>query len=153
MHHFEKLATIQFPLAKRFYKDCGYSLSCGRLEQVYCLRESAHTSAKIIAAVRFVPHPSGHYVLRNLCVAAHRRRSGLARFLMQEALVNMTQSEKSTRFTCCFTCYCYALAHLQEFYSSLGFILLKPANTPEDIAKSYGSYSQQQPELLLMGWI
>lgn len=143
--YFDKPAPLQFPLINRFYKGCGYSLSCGRLEQVYCLRETGQTSAQIIAAVRFIPQQQGHYVLRNLCVSAHWRRRGLARFLIREAFLELTQTAKVT-------CYCYALPHLQAFYSSIGFVPLKSEDVPEDIAKSYDGYSQQQPALVLMKW-
>lgn len=133
---------VQYPLVNRFYKHCGYRVSCGRRERVYVLRESA--SEEIHGAVRFLPQDN-YWVLRNLCVVAHRRRQGLARLLLRQVLQQALQPVQG------FGCYCFALGHLQAFYESAGFQLLHPEQTPTVIAETYRRYSEYQPDLVLMG--
>lgn len=136
----EHVAPIQFPLVNRFYKRSGYRVSCGRLEHVYCLRATIDGLSSIIAAARFLPQESQYYLLRNLCVDQHWRRRGLARRLMQSALKQL-----ETR-----SCYCFAQGNLQNFYESLGFVMLSEEDAPHDIARRYQGYSQSQRDLILL---
>jgi N-acetylglutamate synthase-like GNAT family acetyltransferase len=135
----EKIAPLCFPLVNRFYKQCGYAVNCGRLEQVYCLRNQCADATMILAAARYLPQ-ADYWVLRNLCVDPQWRQQGLARLLMQQSLEILEQK----------TVYCFALGYLQPFYESLGFKCLEPEQTPLAIAEGYRRYSQQQPHLVLM---
>lgn len=135
----EQLPVISFPLADRFYKRCGYAVSCGRLEQVYCLRAEVNGVRAIAAAVRYLPQKN-YLILRNLCVDPQSRQQGFARALMQESLAH--EGHQSI--------YCFALGCLQGFYQSLGFVCVTPEQTPREIAKRYQGYSQQHPDLVLL---
>lgn len=141
-YRLEKPLPVQYPLINHFYKQCGYRVNCGRLEQVYSLRELR--SLELHAAVRFLPQEN-YWLLRNLCVVTHRRRQGLARLLLGQILQMTLQPATMVG------CYCFSLGHLQTFYESLGFQTLLPEQTPEAIAESYQRYSQHQPHLVLMG--
>src|SRR5690554_3116037 len=137
----ERLTVIQFPLANRFYQRCGYSVSCGRQEIVVCLRPINEDHSPIVAAARFLPHVDGYFVLRNLCVELHQRRKGLARYLLQRALMALGDEA---------LCYCYAFEHLREFYQSVGFVVRSPTQVPAHIAQNYHSYCHKHRGLLLM---
>ena len=68
---------LRLPLVNRFYASCNYNVKCGRHDRVFSLSQQG----KIIAAARLMPHPQGHFLLRNLCVvpeARNQRRNGLA---------------------------------------------------------------------------
>lgn len=140
-YQLEKLLPVQFPLANRFYKQCGYRINCGRLEYVYALREMH--SSELHAAVRFLPQYD-YWVMRNVCVVTHRRRGGLARLLVEQTLrLSLQPADRPG-------CYCFSLGPLQGFYQSLGFQPMLPEQTPIPIAESYRRYSQHQPDLVLM---
>ena len=140
-YRLEKPLPVQYPLVNRFYKHCGYQIHCGRLEQVYTLREMP--SSELHAAVRFLPQQD-YWLMRNLCVVPHRRRGGLARLLLKQTLQLSLQSAGHPG------CYCFSLGPLQDFYQSLGFQAMLPEQTPIPIAESYRRYSQHQPDLVLM---
>lgn len=137
----ERLTVMQFPLANRFYQECGYSVSCGRQEIVVCLRAIKEDHSPIVAVARFLPHVEGYFVLRNLCVELHQRRKGLARYLLERALKALGDEA---------LCYCYAFEHLREFYQSVGFVVRSPTQVPAHIAQNYHSYCHKHRGLLLM---
>lgn len=144
LYRLEKPLPVQYPLVNRFYKQCGYRVNCGRLEQVYSLRDMH--SVELHAAVRFLSQEN-YWLLRNLCVVTHRRGQGLARLLLGQILQLTWQPETAVG------CYCFSLGHLQTFYESLGFQTMLPEQTPAAIAESYQRYSQHQPHLVLMGLV
>lgn len=138
---FIHLRPLQFPLVNRFYKECGFAVACGRLEQVYCLRSGASEGGEITAAARFLPTCGDHVILRNLCVLPQQRGMGLARSLMQQSLQQLVNS----------ACYCFTEGRLQKFYESLGFLSLSLEQTPQDIAERYRAYIKNNPQWVLMG--
>lgn len=141
-YRLEAPSPLHYPLVNRFYKQCGYSVKCGRMERVYIVRE-IHT-AEIHAAVRFLPQ-NDCWLLRNLCVVPHRRRAGLASLLLTQTLQSIVQPAITTG------CYCFSLGHLERFYQEQGFQTMEPEQIPVPIAKSYRRYKQNQPDLTLMG--
>lgn len=134
----------QYPLVDRFYRAQGYKVKIAANESIYTLRYQAEEGAEqeIIAAVRLIPQSSGHFWLRNLLVAKHYRGRGYASQLVQHLLPLSSQVG----------CYCYALAHLKEFYTRLGFTL-DPCHCPSDIQHKYLQYRARGRDWLLMGYL
>ncbi len=127
------------PLIDRFYRAQGYKVKCGAKERVYAI---AAESKGIIATARLVPQSSGHFWLRNLLVANDWRGQGIATGLMLQLLPNLAPQG----------CYCFALPHLTDFYSTLGFTQ-NPAHCPEDILRTYKTYRSRGRDWVLMGFI
>jgi GNAT superfamily N-acetyltransferase len=136
---FQCIETARFALVDRFYRVQGYKVKCGASERVYVITNEREG---FIAAARLVPQSSGHYWLRNLLVASDWRGKGIATGLMQKLLPDLAPQG----------CYCFALPHLADFYSSLGFIQ-RPLHCPEDILRTYNTYRTRGRDWVLMGYI
>lgn len=135
--HFEKVDVLRLPLVNRFYSQCKYKVNCGSSDYVYVLKHEG----EIIAAARLIVQSSQHVLLRNLCVSPAMRKQGVARHFMQSIL----------RDTSIFDCYCFALLHLQNFYTSLTFVNCLPDHVPADIAELQKRYKSRQRDWVLMG--
>jgi len=135
---FDAMEPARFPLVDRFYSRCKYKVKCGRLDRVYCLSYEG----QIIAAARLISHSSGELLLRNLCVAPDLRRQGIAGYFMRLLLAAIAPLE----------CYCFALAHLRDFYLALDFKLLTPEQVPAETAVLAHRYRERNRDWLLMGW-
>lgn len=129
----------RFALVDRFYRTQGYKVKCGVSERVFAI---ADKDEGFIAAARLVPQSSGHYWLRNLLVTSHWRGQGIATGLMQKTLPNLAPHG----------CYCFALPHLTDFYTALGFVH-NPSQCPEDILRTYNTYRTRGRDWVLMGYI
>lgn len=138
-HGFRLLELTEHALIDRFYRAQGYKVKCGANERVYTI---THASEGFIAAARLVLQHSGHYWLRNLLVASEWRGQGIATSLMQHLLPDLAPKG----------CYCFALPHLTDFYSALGFVQC-PAHCPEDILRTYTTYRTRGRDWVLMGHI
>lgn len=138
-HNFRRLEPIEHALIDRFYRALGYKVKCGANERVYTI---PHTTEGFIAAARLVPQHSGHFWLRNLLVANDWRGQGIATRLMQQLLPDLAPKG----------CYCFALPHLTDFYSALGFAT-NPSHCPEDILRTYTTYRTRGRDWVLMGYI
>ena len=136
---FERVDDLRLPLVNRFYSSCDYRVKCGRFEHTFSLSMDGH----IIAAARLIPQKSGCFLLRNLCVAPLQRNRGVASYLVRATLAALDSS----------ACYCYALPHLQNFYTSLSFQLLTPTQVPEDIGAMYIRHRERKRGWLLMGFV
>jgi N-acetylglutamate synthase-like GNAT family acetyltransferase len=135
---FDVISELRLPLVNQFYSGCNYRVKCGRFERVYSLA----FDSKIIAAARLIPQRSGHFLLRNLCVAPELRHQGLASHLLR-CLLPMLEGD----------CYCYALPHLQAFYLALGFQHFTPEQVPQDIADMYLRHRERKRGWILMGHV
>lgn len=129
----------RFALIDRFYRAQGYKVKCCASERVYAI---ANKAEGFIAAARLVPQSSGHYWLRNLLVANDWRGQGIATGLMQKLLPDLAP----------LGCYCFALPHLTNFYTALGFVQ-NPSHCPEDIFRTYNTYRTRGRDWVLMGYI
>lgn len=138
-HNFRRLEPIDYALIDRFYRAQGYKVKCGANERVYSI---THATEGFIAAARLVLQHSGHFWLRNLLVASERRGQGIATSLMQQLLPDLAPKG----------CYCFALPHLTDFYSALGFAT-NPSHCPEDILRTYTTYRTRGRDWVLMGYI
>lgn len=134
----QKIEPERFGLIDRFYRAQGYKVKCAANEQVY----AAVNEEGIFAAARLVPQQSGHYWLRNLLVASDKRGQGVASRLMQNLLPDLAPQG----------CYCFALPHLCDFYTALGFVQ-NPPHCPEDILRTYHVYRNRGRDWLLMGYL
>jgi N-acetylglutamate synthase-like GNAT family acetyltransferase len=137
----ELVDVLRLPLVNRFYERCNYRVKCGRLDRVFSLA----WQGEIIAAARLLPHPQGHFVLRNLCVAPEARKQGVATHLLTSIIAELAAINTGV------TCYCYALPHLQHFYLALGFRHLTLAQVPQDIAETHLRNCARKRGWLLMG--
>jgi N-acetylglutamate synthase-like GNAT family acetyltransferase len=136
---FELVNGLRLPLVNRFYSECNYSVKCGRLERIYSLS----FGGKIIAAVRLMPQASGHFLLRNLCVNPDFRSQGVGSYFLRTVLANLGDTN----------CYCYALPHLQNFYTNLAFKHFTQDQVPFDIAEMYIRHCSRKRGWILMGHI
>lgn len=134
----QHIDPTQFALVDRFYRTHGYNVKCNTNERIY----SVNNTDIFIAAVRLVPQRSGHYWLRNLLVASDWRGQGIATGLMQYLMSDLTTQG----------CYCFALPHLTNFYTALGFIQ-NPPHCPDDILCTYNTYRARGRDWALMGYI
>lgn len=132
------LEPERLALVDRFYRDHGYKLRCATHERVFVLSSPA---GEWVAAARLIPQVSGHYWLRNLLVAPALRGCGLASRLVREI--------KPAIFP--LGCYCFALPHLTDFYSRLGF-KTNPVHCPADIAALHARYRSRGRDWVLMGY-
>lgn len=137
--HFEQAAPLSVPLVDKFYQAQGYKIKCGRNERVFTL---SHPEKGIIAAARLVPQ-GADYWLRNLLVARFWREKGLGKLLMQTLLPELYPG----------ACYCFALKHVEEFYSKLDFQCLLPEDCNSQIAQRYQQYRSRGRDWVLMGYI
>ena len=129
----ECVDELRLPLVDHFYSSCRYRVKCGRQEKVY----SVSFGGQIIAAARFLLQKSGHFLLRNLCVAPGMRKQGVGSFLLVTALNELRLFAGSSN------CYCFALPHLREFYISLGF-------TPSPLRIYLIKYQQILPTCIIV---
>lgn len=140
--HFWREPTDRYALVDRFYRSQGYKVKAASTEALFTLHHIGQAGvAEIIAAARLVPQSSGHYWLRNLLVAKDWRAKGLASSLMQQLLPLLAPQG----------CYCFALPHLHEFYTRLGFDL-EPEHCPDDIRQKHKQYRNRGRDWLLMGY-
>lgn len=138
LFQFQVIEPVRFALVDRFYRSQGYKVKCGVNERVYAF--SADEGA-FVAAARLVPQSSGHYWLRNLLVDKSFRGQGLASELIHRFLPDISP----------LGCYCFALPHLENFYSRLGFTA-QPEHCPEDIVRTYQTYRNRGRDWILMGY-
>lgn len=140
---FQSIDELRLPLVNRFYARCNYSVKCGRSESVFSLSGYG----EMIAAARLMPHPAGHFLLRNLCVLPEMRNQGVASYLLGKTLVALGSIKGPVN------CYCYALPHLQNFYLALGFKHLTTDQVPQDIAEIHLRNCARKRGWILMGYI
>ena len=139
---FKCVDELRLPLVNRFYASCNYNVKCGRHDRVFSLSHRG----KIIAAARLMPHSQGHFLLRNLCVAADVRNQGVATYLLTKILPEILPTNNTAG------CYCYALPHLQSFYLALGFKHLTTEQVPQDIAETHLRNCARKRGWVLMGY-
>jgi GNAT superfamily N-acetyltransferase len=135
---FQSVEPARLPVVDRFYRHHGYKVKCAPQEKLFAL---VAPGLELVAAVRLVPQPSGHFWLRNLLVAPAYRRSGLGALLLQELKPAISPQG----------CYCFALPHLTSWYQRLGFDY-QPAHCPADIAAIHEKYRSRGRDWVLMGY-
>jgi N-acetylglutamate synthase-like GNAT family acetyltransferase len=135
------LPTVaEYPEVTRQFKQWGQKVKCGKRDRVYTLRHAQ----QLLAAARVLEPSEGHLLLRNLTVAPALRGQGLARALMT-GILHQPQGLRGSL-------YCYALAHLREFYLSLNFNVLQAGQVPLAIAEPYQRYRERGKTFVLMGY-
>lgn len=134
--NFEQVALVKLPLVDKFYQSQDYNIKCGRNERVFTL---SHPEKGIIAAARLVPQGTDYW-LRNLLVARPWRQKGLGKLLMQTLLPELQPG----------ACYCFALTHVEAFYSRLGFHGVLPEACNSLIAQRYQQYRARGRDWVLM---
>ena len=145
---FKSVDELRLPLINRFYASCNYNVKCGRHDRVFSLSQQG----KIIAAARLMPHPQGHFLLRNLCVLPEVRNQGVATHLLTKILQELVPITELAAIKSTATCYCYALPHLQNFYLALGFKHLAIEEVPQDIAETHLRNCARKRGWILMGY-
>ena len=144
--HFCIEPAERYALVDRFYRSQGYKLKTAVTETLFSAyipgQKGGGEAAEIVAAARLVPQASGHFWLRNVLVAKGWRGQGLATALLGYALAQLAPKG----------CYCFALPHLDGFYTSLGFSL-NPDHCPPEIAQKYQQYRARGRDWLLMGYL
>lgn len=133
-------AVAEYPEITRQFKQWGQKVKCGKKDRVYTLRHAQ----QLLAAGRVLEPCEGQFLLRNLTVAPALRGQGLARALMANIL-------REPRGVGDSVLYCYALAHLREFYLSLNFNVLQTSQVPLAIAEPYQRYRERGKTFVLMG--
>lgn len=111
----------------------------GKLDWVYWVREKN----EIVAAVRLIHQANKSLLMRNLFVTPSHRGRGLARQLVNRISELIQPND----------CYCYALPHLQDFYSSCSYSHFAPEQVPSDIRDLYLRYKSRNRDWVLMGYI
>jgi len=143
----ELVDELRLPLINHFYAECGYRVKCGRSDKIF----SARIGGETIAAARFLLQKSGHFLLRNLCVAPAMRKQGVATHLLIKALHDLRSVAATS------SCYCFALPHLKDFYLSLGFTLFSPGelvnHVPADVSEMNSRNRARNRGWILMGFV
>lgn len=132
--HIYEWREPHFRPVNSFYKQQGHKGKANGSDRVFVLE----TDSQLLGAVRLVPF-EGYYWLRSLQIAQTWQRKGLGIHMLTE--INQTVPENI---------YCFPYAHLQHFYETAGYHLIKPENCPENIRSLFSRYSGTDNKILLM---
>ncbi|CAM3858160.1 N-acetylglutamate synthase [Vibrio aerogenes CECT 7868] len=136
---FEQLDPIKIPLIQRFYKQHYPSGKAKKDEQVIIAKDNQH---QICAAVRF-RHISNYQLLTGMTVATEKRQQGIGHQLLTFCEQRILHEQV----------YCFALAHLKDFYTTHHFRYQEPDTLPEAIRTLYFRYTRQGKVLIPMRYI
>jgi N-acetylglutamate synthase-like GNAT family acetyltransferase len=118
----------------RFYKRNGHKGRASASDHTFCLRGNG----MILAAVRFTS-VNNNLLMRGLWVHKDRRGQGLGHRLLEGCRSYWSQQH----------CYCFAYAHLQDWYAASGFSLADDT-TPAQYRQQLVIYQQRGEALVLM---
>lgn len=96
-----------FGVVNRFYKSQGDKSKAKRGEVVIAV----YHGDLLAAVMRLLAKTEGWYLMRSVCVANDLRAKGIGSFIVEKGLESIDVNG----------CYCFALSHLDGFYSRLGF--------------------------------
>ena len=129
---FIELETVKLPLVNQFYKRVYKKGQARKDEAVFILKGKA-----IICSGKLKTFAQ-QLLLTGVACDPNLRGRGYASQLIKNILLLQEQPV-----------YCFPYAHLQPFYSRLGFIQVDSQTVPEIISKKFYSYSKNR-DLLLM---
>jgi len=120
----------------RFYKRNGHKGKAREQDSCFWLQEGE----QIVAALRLTVEDD-FCLMRGLWVDQHRQRQGLGSELIQRSRPYWPDKP----------CYCFPYAHLQGFYSRLGFSQDTEQRSPQKLRNRLSGYLKRGETLLLMG--
>ena len=129
---FIELEKLKLPLVNQFYKRVYKKGLASKDEAVFILK------GKEIICSGKLKTLGNQLLLTGVACDAKFRGQGYASLLIEKILLVQKQPV-----------YCFPYAHLQAFYSRLGFVHVDTQMPPEIIKKKFYSYSKNR-ELLLM---
>ena len=130
---FLELEEIKYPLVNQFYKRVYKKGLARKNEAVFVLK-----NIRIVCSGK-LKRLDQQRLLTGIACDPDYRGQGYASLLITKILQQQQQ-----------TIYCFSYAHLQAFYSRLGFVRTDPQTAPEIIRKTYSSYSKTRALLLMV---
>ncbi len=130
---FIELEKLKLPLINQFYKRVYKKGLASKDEAVFILKDK-----EVICCAKLKTLDEQLLLTGVACDPKHRGK-GYASLLINKILLVQTQS-----------IYCFPYAHLQSFYSQLGFVLVDSQTVPEIIGKKHYSYSKNKKLLLMV---
>ena len=125
----------EFDRVLGFYQETGYSGGLGDSDQVVI----AERHDKLLGAVRLCEE-AGAVVLRGMRVSTSIRRQGVGTRLL-EGLVPFLPDT---------ICYCLPHRYLKQFYGTIGFVELDPADAPGLLQERLKHYRRMGVDSLIM---
>ncbi len=132
---FQLVQPEKLSLVKRFYKHAKYSAKTDRGDVTIVGLEGE----VLVCAVRLQPKPWGFF-LRAMVVNPSRRGQGIGASLLSW-VVQWLQGRY---------CYCYALSHLEGFYSQGGFCPSDIDSVNAEIASHFIRLTEQGRDVVIM---
>ena len=129
---FIELETVKLPLVNQFYKRVYKKGVASKDETVFILKDK-----EIICSAKLKTIDK-KLLLTGVACDPEFRGEGYASQLIKQLLLLQEQPV-----------YCFPYAHLQPFYSQLGFIEADSQSVPEIISQKFYTYSKNR-DLLLM---
>jgi GNAT superfamily N-acetyltransferase len=130
-----KVAKEQYSEILSVYEAVGYNGGI-KYEDICFL---ASLAEKPVGAVR-LSHEDGVLVLRGMMVLLEFQRQGIGKALLEL----LDPYIASTR------CYCINPPHLKNFYGSIGFYQIDPAEAPPFLAERLDRYGREHHECIMM---
>ncbi|ENM5895641.1 GNAT family N-acetyltransferase [Vibrio mimicus] len=135
MLEFQQFDPIKLPLIKRFYKMHYPGTKPKSDEQIIVALEKT----EIIAVVRF--RAIGvHRLLTGMTVKEQNRQQGIGKQLLHHC-----QREWLNHST-----YCFAYAHLENFYQQSSFVRIETFELPSELSILFERYSRSGKDLIPM---
>lgn len=124
----EPVASLWFPLVKKFYQQHYPSGKPNKAEPIWVVRQQG----KILCAVRLKPFPESQ-LLTAMVTAPEQRQQGLGSHLLQGIQQELTHTPT----------YCFAFTHLVAFYERNHFIEIPPEALPDALQERFLAYRRQ----------
>lgn len=137
---FQQLDPVKFPLIQRFYKQHYPTSKPKRNEKTIIARSSI--SQNIIACVRF-RQIEQFQLLTGMAVSTDFRGQGIGKSLMNYCKLHNLNSQV----------YCFAYAHLDEFYQQQGFVSCHKEDLPSPLKVLYQRYTNSGKSLVPMQYL
>ena len=122
-------------LVTPFYEEVGYTCVIHPEDRILTAREGD----RIVAAVRLCREENS-LVLRGMYVAPDRRGRGIGSRLLDSLETTMGPAK----------CWCVPFAHLQDFYSRIGFSECTPEQAPEFLKNRAAEYEKSGLRVIIM---
>lgn len=130
---FIELEKHKLPLVNRFYKQFYKKGIASKDESVFILKDK-----EIICSAK-LKSVDKQLLLTGVACTPELRGQGYASQLIKKILLTQKQPV-----------YCFPYAHLQPFYSQLGFVNAQPQLTPESINRKFHGYSSNKKLLFMV---
>lgn len=132
---FQIVDRIKYPLVKRFYKEHYPSTKVKPTDIVI----AAIHRGQMVGVVRFKP-VGEEFLLTGMAVSRECRLKGVGRQLLTHCIEHYLNSNY----------YCFALSHLDSFYTNSGFSLIESSQLPNDLKVLFDRYSRNGKGLTAM---